>query len=115
MKLGLVWQRRNIPSKNETITSLFNNYRQQHGLNNHGYVGLIEPFDKYGRHLGTVWCEDNGYATMADAHLHLSDIPLSMYPKTQSGEDPYLVPCANNLPEPHPSHKFNASFHHTET
>ena len=27
----------------------------------------IEPFDKYGRHLGTMWCEDNGYSTTAGA------------------------------------------------
>ena len=27
----------------------------------------ITPFDKYGRHLGTVWCEGNNYATTAGA------------------------------------------------
>ncbi len=30
----------------------------------------IQAFDKYGRHLGTVWCEGNGYAATAGAWLH---------------------------------------------
>ena len=30
----------------------------------------IEPFDKYGRHLGTVWCEGNNYSMTAGAWLH---------------------------------------------
>ena len=30
----------------------------------------ITPFDKYGRHLGTVWCEGNNYSTTAGAWLH---------------------------------------------
>ncbi len=30
----------------------------------------IRQFDKYGRHLGTVWCEGNDYATTAGAWLH---------------------------------------------
>lgn len=30
----------------------------------------IQMFDKYGRHLGTVWCEGNDYATTAGEWLH---------------------------------------------
>ena len=30
----------------------------------------ITPFDKYGRHLGTVWCEGNGYLEDAGTWLH---------------------------------------------
>ncbi len=39
----------------------------------------IRQFDKYGRHLGTVWCEGNNYSTTAGAWLHANGLLEKFY------------------------------------